>query len=150
GGESCIASATFTVERNEGNITRQAEDFYTSNHRSAATTNPGFGHVVDEHIFWHQFVGQGPPDWLGFLAWHGEFLRRFDAWRQLFGYKKVNPWYPGRPLPTGPQFDANAGLRQVYAPDDNVIPTYYTLTGGTTNDPFGTQLKLADYITLSD
>jgi Common central domain of tyrosinase len=150
-GGSCVASATFTVERNVANITRQAEDFYTSNHRSAATTNPGFGHVVDEHIYWHQFAGGEPPDWLGFLAWHGEFLRRFDEWRQLFGYKKVNPWYPGRPLPTGPQFDADAGLRQVYVPDDNLIPTYYTLTGGTTNDPIGgTHLKLADYATLSD
>jgi hypothetical protein len=152
GGGSCTVSASFTVERNETNIARQAEDFYTSNHRSLTTTNPGFGHIVDEHIYWHQFVGGGPPNWQAFLPWHGEFLRRFDTWRELFGYRKVVPWYPGRPLPTGPQFDADAGLRQVYVADNNRIPTYYTITGGTTNDPFvaGTHRKLADYATLSD
>ena len=152
GGGDCTVNASYTVERNETNITRQAEDFYTSNHRSAATTNPGFGHVVDEHIFWHQFVGGGPPNWLAFLPWHGEFIRRFDLWRQQFGYKKVVPWYPGRQLPTGPQFDADAGLRLVYAPNNNRIPTYYTITGGATNDPNigGTHKKLADYVTLSD
>lgn len=151
-GGNCTVSASFTVERNMTDITRQAEDFYTSNHRAATTTTPGYGHVVDEHIFWHQFVAGGPPNWLDFLPWHGEFLRRFDTWRQQFGYLKVSPWYPGRPLPTGPQFDADAGLRLVYVPDDNRIPTYYTLTGGPTNDPFiaGTHRKLADYATLSD
>ncbi len=151
-GGACMVSASFTVERNETSITRQAEDFYTSNHRAATATNPGFGHVVDEHIYWHQFVGGGPPNWLAFLPWHGEFLRRFDTWRQQFGYLKVSPWYPGRPLPIGPQFDADAGLRQVYSPNANRIPTYYTLTGGTTNDPFiaGMHRKLADYLTLSD
>lgn len=150
-GGTCSVTASFTVERNETNITRQAEDFYTSNHRAMTTTNPGFGQIVDEHIYWHQFVGGGPPNWLAFLAWHGEFLRRFDTWRQTFGYNKVSPWYPGRPLPTGPQFDADAGLRQVYSPDANRIPTYYTITGGATNDPFisGTHRKLADYATLS-
>ena len=60
-------------------------------------------------------------------------------------------WYPGRPLPTGPQFDADPGLRQVYVADDNRIPTYYTITGGTTSDPGGGgQQKLADYATVDD
>jgi Common central domain of tyrosinase len=88
-----------------------------------------------------------------FLAWHGEFVRRFDLWRQEFGYNKVVPWYPGRPLPTGPQFDADAGLRlSLYVPDNNRIPTYYTLTGGTVNDSnlAGTHKKLADYASLDD
>src|SRR5579862_3640780 len=35
GGGTCTVTATYTVERNEIDITRQAEDFYTSNHRSA-------------------------------------------------------------------------------------------------------------------
>ena len=152
GGGSCTVSTTLNVERNETDITRQAHDFYTSNHRPAGTTNPGFGHVVDEHIYWHQFVGGGPPNWLAFLPWHGEFLRRFDTWRELFGYKKVTPWYPGRPLPTGPAYDADAGLRQAYNPANNRIPTYYTITGGTTNDPNvgGMRKKLADYTSLSN
>jgi hypothetical protein len=154
GGGSCTVSATYTVERNETVITRQAEDFYTSNHRAATTTNPGFGHVVDEHIFWHANIDPSQPSfpqWMHFLAWHGEFVRRFDLWRQQFGYNKVVPWYPGRPLPTGPQFDVNASLRlSPYVPGDNEIPTYYTITGGAVNDPniSGTHKKLADYASL--
>jgi tyrosinase-like protein len=155
GGGNCTVSANYTVERNETDITRQAEDFYTSNHRAPTTTNPGFGHVVDEHIFWHFSVHDQVsfPVWTRFLAWHGEFVRRFDLWRQEFGYNKVAPWYPGRPLPAGPQFDADAGLRlSPYNPDNNRIPTYYTLTGGTLNDPVipGTHKKLADYASLDD
>ncbi|HLN00856.1 MAG TPA: tyrosinase family protein [Bryobacteraceae bacterium] len=152
GGGSCSVTVPYTVERNESDITRQAEDFYTSNHKSSGTTNPLFGHVVDEHIFWHQSVHDLPsfPVWMRFLAWHGEFVRRFDLWRQEFGYNTVAPWYPGTPLPSGPQFDADAGLRLTYVADNNRIPTYYTITGGTTPDPAGSQLKLSDYATLDD
>jgi hypothetical protein len=151
GGGSCNVTVPYTVERNETDITRQAEDFFTSNHKAPTTTNPLFGHVVDEHIFWHQSVHDltSFPVWMRFLAWHGEFVRRFDQWRQEFGYNKVAPWYPGRALPSGPQFDADAGLRLAYDPDSNRIPTYYTLTGGSISD-FGGQKKLSDYATLDD
>src|SRR5262249_20766553 len=151
GGGSCTVSASYTVERNETDIAKQAEDFYTSNHRAATTTNPLFGHVVDEHIFWHMSITGSTtvPQWMRFLAWHGEFVRRFDLWRQEFGYNKVAPWYPGRPLPSGPQFDADAGLRLAYVANNNRIPTYYTITGGTTADSGG-QKKLADYAALDD
>jgi hypothetical protein len=151
GAPNCSVTVPYSVERNESDITRQAEDFYTSNHRAATTTNPGFGHVVDEHIFWHQSVHDltSFPVWTRFLPWHGEFVRRFDLWRQEFGYKKVAPWYPGRPLPTGPQFDADAGLRLPYSADANRVPTWFTLTGGTGADAGG-QHKLADYATLDD
>jgi len=150
-GGSCTVTVPYTLERNESDITRQAEDFYTSNHRAATTTNPLFGHVVDEHIFWHQSVHDSTafPVWTRFLTWHGEFVRRFDLWRQEFGYNKVSPWYPGTPLPSGPQFDADPGLRLAYVADDNRIPTYYTITGGTVSDSGGQQ-KLADYATLDD
>jgi hypothetical protein len=149
GAPNCSVSAPFSVVRNESDITRQAEDFYTSNHRAATATNPFFGHVVDEHIFWHQSVHDltSFPTWTRFFAWHGEFVRRFDLWRQEFGYLKVAPWYPGRALPTGPQFDADAGLRLAYDPESNHVPTWYTLTGGTATDGGG-QHKLADYATL--
>jgi tyrosinase-like protein len=155
GGGSCTVSATYTVERNEIDITRQAEDFYTSNHRAPTTTNPGFGHVVDEHIFWHANIDGDLSflQWMHFLAWHGEFVRRFDLWRTEFGYNKVAPWYPGRPLPSGPQFDADTGLRlSPYVPGSNNIPTYYTISGGTVNDPniSGTHKKLADYASVED
>ena len=152
GGGSCSVTSTFNVERNETDITRQAEDFYTSNHRSPTETNPLDGHVVDEHIFWHMNIdgNQGAfPSWMGFLAWHGEFVRRFDLWRREFGYNAVAPWYPGEALPTGPEFDADAGLRNAYIPDNNRIPTYYTITGGSLSDGGG-EKKLADYATLAD
>lgn len=154
GGGSCTSSLALSVERNETDMTRKAEDFYTSNHRAATATNPVDGHVIDEHIFWHMNIDPAQasfPAWMGFLAWHGEFVRRFDLWRQEFGYNAVAPWYPGRPLPTGPQFSVNPTLRNPYNADDtsNHIPTYYMLTGGTTADGGG-QLKLADYATLTD
>lgn len=149
GGGSCSVTVAYSVERNESDITRQAEDFYTSNHRAMTATNPLDGHVVDEHIFWHENIDGDltVPQWMHFLAWHGELVRRFDQWRQEFGYNKVAPWYPGRALPTGPQFDAAASLRLAYVADSNRIPTYYTITGGTATD-FGGQKKLADYATF--
>jgi hypothetical protein len=146
-GGSCTSSATFMIERNATNPDKQPEDFYTSTHRAVGTTNPGFGHVIDEHIYWHQVVGGG-TDWRQFLAWHGHFLRRFDEWRTEFGYPRVAPWYPGRPLPTGPDFDHPASLRLAFNPDANRIPSYYTITGGTATD-FGGQTKLADYPTVA-
>ena len=155
-GGSCSSSVMLSVERNESDMTRKAEDFYTSNHRAATSTNPLDGHVIDEHLYWHMNIDPSQPSfpaWMGFLAWHGEFVRRFDLWRQEFGYNNVAPWYPGRPLPTGPQYAVNASLRNAYNADAtaNHIPTYYTITGGTASDPFGSgQMKLADYATLAD
>ena len=149
GGGSCVSNTSVNVERNETDANRQPEDFYTSNHAADTVTNPNFGRVVDEHIYWHQAVGGGAAgSWLQFLAWHGYFLRRFDQWRAEFGYAAVAPWYPGRPLPTGPQFDQTASLRLVYNADANRIPTYYTIAGGTATDGGG-QTKLADYASLN-
>lgn len=150
GGGPCTASSTFTIERNSTNPDKQAEDFYTSTHRAVTATNPGDGHVIDEHIYWHQFVHDTFTDWRYFLAWHGYFVRRFDDWRQEFGYPTVAPWYPGRPLPTGPEFDHDPTLRLAFDPSANRIPTWYTIAGGTAGDPFGGQHKLADYASLAD
>ncbi|HVK90640.1 MAG TPA: tyrosinase family protein [Mycoplana sp.] len=148
GGGSCSASATFMIERNMTMADKQPESLYTSTHRATTTTNGGFGRVVDEHIYWHQFVGGGPVgSWRQFLAWHGYFLRRFDQWRTEFGYPAVDPWYPGRPLPTGPAFDHPASLRLAFDPAANRIPTYFTIAGGTASD-FDGQKKLADYTTV--
>jgi hypothetical protein len=150
GGGTCTSSTTFQIERNLTNPDKQPEDFFTSTHRPVTTTNTGFGHVVDEHIFWHQSgIGGGAApagSWLRFLAWHGYFLRRFDEWRAEFGYGPVAPWYPGRPLPTGPEFDHPAGLRIPFNPASNRIPTFYTIAGGTASD--GGRTKLEDYASL--
>lgn len=155
GGGTCSVSISLTLERNTNNSDRQPEDFYTSNHRSAFATNPGDGHVIDEHQFWHHNVDtpNGPPTWMGFLAWHGLFLNMFNQWRVTFGYPVTVPWYPGRPLPTGPAFDQVASLRNSsppYNPDSWHVPTYYTIVGGSGDDPnaTGTQRKLSDYGSL--
>lgn len=146
-GNSCTTTATFMIERNMTDPNKQPEDFYTSTHRAPTTTNPGFGRVIDEHIYWHQFVGGGPTgSWLQFLAWHTYFLRRFDEWRAEFGYDRVAPWYPGRALPTGPAFDHPATLRLAFNPNINRIPTYYTIAGGTASD--GGRTRLSDYPSL--
>ena len=157
-GGTCSVTVPLTVERNVTNPDRQPEDFYTSNHRSAAATNPGDGRVVDEHQFWHFNVDtpNGPPTWMGFLSWHGKFLKMFDTWRNEFGYPPVVPWYPGRPLPTGPAFDQTPSLRlATYNPDSWHIPTYYTIIGGSADDPYvpnspNPQTKLSQYPTLVD
>jgi len=145
---TCTIVQPFTVERNTTDINRQAEDFFTSNHRAPTTTNPTYGRVIDEHIFWHQTVHNLNtfPVWTRFLPWHGEFTRRFDQWRTFFGYRKIEPWYPGTPLPTGPSFDVDPALRLPYVPEDNRIPTYYTIAGGTASD--NNRRKLADYPNL--
>jgi len=147
-GGTCTSMATFMIERNMTDPDKQPEDFYTSAHRAMTATNPGDGHVMDEHIYWHQFVHDTITDWRYFLAWHGYFIRRFDQWRQEFGYPAVAPWYPGRPLPTGPEFDHPAALRLAFDPDANRIPTYFTIAGGTSADGGGRH-KLADYATLA-
>ncbi len=151
GGGTCSVTMPYSVGRNESDMTKQAEDFYTSNHRAPTATNPLDGHVIDEHIFWHANIDGNQsafPAWMSFLSWHGELVRRFDLWRQEFGYNTVAPWYPGRALPAGPQFDVTPSLRLTYNPDNNRIPTYYTMTGGLTHDSGG-ELRLADYGTLN-
>jgi hypothetical protein len=147
-GGTCSVTVAFNVERNMTDINRQPEDFYTSNHRAPTTTNPFFGHVIDEHIFWHQYVHglASFPLWTRFLPWHGEFIRRYESWRTTFGYRKLDPWYPGTPLPTGPAFDVDPVLRLPFVPDDNRIPTYFTIAGGTASE--NGRRKLADYPTL--
>jgi len=130
----CTATLNVTVERNTTDETRQAEDFYTSNHREPTTTEPGQGRVIDEHQYWH-VAGVGgmgaTDDWWRFLAWHGYFLRRFDEWREAFGYPSVVAWHPGRRVPMGAEFDNhNATLRNPgFDPDTSRIPWHLTLAG---------------------
>lgn len=145
GSGPCNTSVNVTVERNLTDPDRQPEDYYTSTHRAPATTNVEAGNVVDEHIYWHQFVGGGAAgSWLQFLAWHTYFLGRFDEWRAEFGYPEVAPWYPGRPLPTGPEFDQKPSLRIAYTPSGNKIPFQFTLAGSPPSgaNPLGTFASL--------
>lgn len=146
-GGSCTVSQNVTVERNMTDPARQPEDFYTTNHRAAATTNAGMGNVIDEHMYWHNFVQDGDPGhWLQFLPWHSYFLRRFDDWRQTFGYAPVAPWYPGRPLPTGPEFDHDPALRLAYNPLVGRLPYQYSLAGPPTAG--ASPNRLADFASV--
>lgn len=153
GAIECTEAITVTVERNLTDPDRQPEDFYTSNHNAGTTTFVGWGGVIDEHYYWHanwQALAANPGNWALFLPWHNYFLRRFDEWREAFGYPPVAPWYPGRPLPTGTEFDHAASLRQTYIGDDpiNRIPTWFTIAGSPTlTGPTGAK-KLADFPNL--
>ena len=128
----CHEERTVYIERNTNNPNRQPEDFYTSTHRAPGTANPLQGRVVDEHAHWHS-AGLGasaqPGHWTEFFSWHGHFLERFNQWRQLFGYPPIPPWYPGRPLPTGPTYDHAPRLTGTYDPDQHRIPWEFTLAG---------------------
>jgi hypothetical protein len=64
-----------------------------------------------------------------FLPWHGTFLQRSNQWRAEFGYSPTVPWYPGSPLPTGPDIDHTPSLREVYVAASNRIPPWFTLSG---------------------
>jgi hypothetical protein len=150
-GGACTETLAVTVERNMTDVNRQPEDYYTSTHRAPTETNGQLGGVIDEHMHWHINVGGGSNgSWLQFLAWHSYFLNRFERWRSEFGYPDVAPWYPGRPLPTGPEFNHPPSLRQVYNENNNRIPTYITLAGGSGADPFvPSATKIADYPNLN-
>ena len=128
---TCSVSQTFSVERNAVDIDKQAVDFFTSNHRAVGETNPEKGVVIDYHMEWHTVAG---TRLLTFLPWHREFIARHDAWLAEFGYPAVVPWYPGTPIPTGPDIDHVTRLGS-FDPDTNRIPTWYTMAGGTGDDP---------------
>lgn len=147
GATSCTVSQTFSVERNSTSTSKQAVDFFTSNHRAPTETNPEKGRVIDYHMEWHQVAS---TRLLPFLPWHREFIGRYNAWLAEFGYPPVVPWYPGTPIPTGTDINHTPRLGS-YNPDTNRVPTWYTMAGGTGDDPgaSGTQKRLFDYSSLT-
>jgi hypothetical protein len=145
---TCTVNTTFMVERNSTDPDKQAEDFYTSNHRAPTETNPLKGRVIDDHMEWHRYSATHLPlDPGRFLPWHGTFLQRFDQWRAEFGYPPSVPWYPGSPLPTGPDVDHTPSLRLPYDPSANRIPPWFTLAGNGTSRP--TEQRLRDFTSLA-
>ena len=107
-------------------VTRPSRSSATSRTRGSRKTStprpigrhhdqPAVGRIVDEHIYWHQFVGGGPRA-TGSISGVARLVPApLRQWRE-FGYKKVTPWYPGRPLPTGPEFDRHGEPAAVYSP----------------------------------
>lgn len=129
GGATCSAQVVVSVERNSTNINRQAEDFYTNNHRGAGNR----GRVRNDHSAWHQEWVPGVPNYGSTLFdFHREFVDRFNNWRQEFGYPPVVPWDPGTPLPVGPDVN-HSGRNANYQLTPR--PSWFTLAGGGGNRP---------------
>lgn len=115
----CTVEHTLNVERNNYDITRQADDYYTTNHGSAIQT---------EHSFWH---GQYPftgwtYDGTLFFDFHRQFLNRFDNWRAEFGYPPIGIWDSGTSIPRGVDID-HAARGGTYAVQPK--PSWFTLSG---------------------
>lgn len=115
----CVAEHSLNVERNNYDITRQAEDYYTNNHSAAVQT---------EHSFWH---GQYPftgwtYDGTLFFDFHRQFLGRFNDWRAEFGYPPLGIWDSGTSIPRGVDID-HAARAGTYALQPK--PSWFTLTG---------------------
>lgn len=148
GSTTCHAEKTINVERNNTDIDKQAEDFYTSNHSNR---------VLQEHQLWHStfhFFDNTQGGAL-FFDFHHEFIGRFNSWRADFGYPPVAVWDPATPLPTGPDVDHVNRTGTTTAA--NAKPSYFTVAGGALARPSngepceakyggGTgQLKLVDF-----
>jgi hypothetical protein len=142
GSASCSANVTINVERNNTDINRQAEDFYTSNHS---------GLVLSEHGLWHANNPFNSPAYDGilFFDFHNQFISRFNSWRAEFGYPSADIWDPGTPLPIGVDVDhAARGGAYILQPR----PSWFTATGtvarpsnGLPCDTAAGQTKLIDY-----
>lgn len=115
----CSTEHTLNVERNNYDITRQADDYYTTNHSSAIQT---------EHSFWH---GQNPftgwtYDGTLFFDFHRQFLDRFNNWRAEFGYPPIGIWDSGTSIPRGVDID-HAARSGTYTVQPK--PSWFTLAG---------------------
>jgi hypothetical protein len=141
--KKCESSRTFTVERNNNDLNRQATDFYIFNHNAT---------VLEKHFNWHMDNPQPIPcdpsnNGEKFFLFHKAVISNFDTWRDTFGYPKVIPWDPATNPPNSTEFDnKNRGL--VYT--SQRIPSFYTTEGGRTNSycsPLYHQniTKLSDY-----
>lgn len=139
---SCTDQVTLSVERNNTNISRQAEDWYTTNHNQA---------ILVEHTLWHaQFPFQGfNYDGTLFFDFHRQYVDRFNNWRAEFGYPPVGMWDSGTSIPRGVDIDhaARAGF---YTPLPK--PSWFTLFGtiargnnGLPCDTQSGQRQLRDY-----
>lgn|GEM_PF-819783 len=116
----CTDVVTLSVERNAANSTRQAEDFYTTNHTQF---------VQREHALWHQRYAFEQPFYDGalFFDFHVQFMDRFNRWRHEFGYPEIGTWDSAQPIPRGPDID-HASRNAFYRPFAK--PASFTANGG--------------------
>ena len=139
----CTDVVTLSVERNAANSTRQAEDFYTTNHTQF---------VQREHALWHQRYAFEQPFYDGtlFFDFHVQFMDRFNRWRHEFGYPEIGTWDSAQPLPRGPDID-HASRNAFYRPFAK--PASFTANGGAVRGwngmpcdvTGGGQSRLSDY-----
>jgi len=131
GAVTCTVTKSFNVERNTTDPRKQANDYYTSNHRAPTETVQGKGIIIDDHLDWHDFPAtrlfSDPQD---FFRFHREFIARFNSWRAEFGYGPVNPWYPGTPYPTGIDDVAFAVRNSSFSMGGNHLYRPFTIAGG--------------------
>lgn len=97
-GGACSDEVTLQVERNATVATRQAEDWYMSNHTRF---------ISREHTLWHDRYPFAAPFYDGsiFFDFHVQFVDRFNRWRAEFGYPPIGMWDPAMPIPTGIEID---------------------------------------------
>jgi hypothetical protein len=121
GTDRCSAQRTVNVERNNTDVNRQAEDFYTSNHS---------GRVLNEHQLWHNTFRFNTTTQGGalFFDFHREYISRFNSWRAEFGYPQVGIFNPVATIPTG--VDIDHAMRSTNTPN-NPKPSWFTVAGGT-------------------
>lgn len=116
----CQDEITLTVERNETDVSRQAEDYYTSNHS---------GFIRLEHSRWHDTYPFASPFYDGavFFDFHTQFLDRFNRFRAEFGYPPIAVWDPATVIPRGPDIDHARRSSNV---GGQARPAWSTTTGG--------------------
>jgi len=131
-GGACSDQVTLQVERNETASTRQAEDWYTSNHQRFITR---------EHTLWHDRYPFDAPFYDGtiFFDFHAQFVDRFDRWRAEFGYPPIGIWDPAMPIPAGIDIEHRPRSAS-YAGQPR--PGWATLSGG---GPRGWNLMPCDW-----
>jgi hypothetical protein len=122
--KKCSVSRTFSVERNDNDISRQATDFYIFNHDAR---------ILERHSNWHrnnpQIVFCDPSDnGEEFFLYHKRLISTFDSWRETFGYSKIIAWDPATSPPTGKDLD-NEGREPIYVAQP--IPSFFTIEGRT-------------------
>ncbi len=115
----CSTEHVLNVERNNNNLSRQAEDFYTGNHQTA---------ILTEHTLWHAqypFAGWSYDGTL-FFDFHRQYLNRFNSWRNEFGYPPLGIWDSGTSIPNGVEID-HAARNPNYTLQFK--PSWFTLNG---------------------
>jgi uncharacterized repeat protein (TIGR01451 family) len=143
GEATCSDEVTINVERSSA-IDKQAEDFYTEEH-----TGPGgrFHDILDTHESWHSTNDMGfeiTYDGTLFFDFHNVYIRRFNQWRQEFGFSTIPEWNPAGTLPTGPDadhddrpntFNSATSCDITGQLDSCAKPSWFTTTGGTATRP---------------